>query len=84
MTLVRNLEFQLEKIPASDYSVSFPFLQRGIASYFAPTEPVRVSARTLHCQVPSSVCFKVTVGWGFVRDTTLDITYHHDNLRVFL
>jgi len=32
VTLIRNLEFQLEKIPASDYSVSFPSLQRGIAS----------------------------------------------------
>jgi len=66
VTLVRNLEFQLDKIPASDYSVSVPFPRRGIASDYAPTEPVRVPAGTLHCQVPPSVCFKVTIGgsWG--------------------
>lgn len=60
-TLVRNLEFQLEKIPASDYSVSFPFSQRGTVSDYTPIEFVRVPERTMHGQVPPSDYFQTAV-----------------------
>lgn len=48
VTLVRNLEFQLDEVPETDYSVSFSSIVRRSLTYHPPTELVRVPERTLH------------------------------------